>query len=83
MIFIINFDVLLNTLQSSFVVSFALPTEAITYTELLSTTHWTNHPDWVVGTYTTAQSSAETGEDLTWYVLELWRRRVYLPLMLR
>jgi len=86
-------------LQSSFVVSFALPTEAITYTQLLSITHWTNHPEWVVDTYTTtlrqpfdgaqdkaqgnAQSSAETGESLTWYVLEMWRRRIYLPLVLR
>ena len=70
-------------LQGSFVVSFALPSDAITYTELLSITHWTNHPDWIVDAYTTTQSSAETGESLTWYVLELWRRRIYLPLVLR
>jgi hypothetical protein len=51
-------------LQGSFVVSFALPAEAIAYTELLSTTHWTNHSDWIVDTHTTTQSSAETGESL-------------------
>jgi transglutaminase-like putative cysteine protease len=71
-------------LQSSFVVSFALPAEAVTYTELLSVTHWTNHSDWVVDTYTTTQSNAETGESLTWYVLEMQRyHQVYLPLILR
>ena len=70
-------------LQSTFAVSFLLPAEAITYTQLLSVTHWTNHPDWVVDTYTSAQSSAEMGESLTWYVLEMWRQWVYLPLVLR
>ena len=79
-------------LQSSFVISFPLPVEAITYTQLVSVTHWTNHPDWVVDTYTTtlrqaqgnAQSSAETGESLTWYVLEMQRyHQIYLPLILK
>jgi len=58
-------------LQGSFIISFPLPVESITYTQLLSVTHWTNHPEWVVHTYTTTQSNAETGESLTWYVIEM------------
>jgi hypothetical protein len=58
--------------QTHFEVSFALAIET-DYLQRIDQAHWTNHPDWVTSAYTTTQSSAETGESLVWYVLELDR----------
>jgi len=58
--------------QTHFEVSFTLAIET-DYLERIDETHWTNHPDWVTDAYTTTQSSAETGESMSWYVLELGR----------
>jgi hypothetical protein len=58
--------------QSHFEISFTLAVET-DYLERIDETHWTNHPDWVTSAYTTTQTSAETGESLARYVLELDR----------
>lgn len=60
--------------QSTFVISFPLPIETITYTQLISIAHWSDHPEWIKRVYTTSQHHPVTGQRLPWYVLELVRR---------
>ena len=69
-------DLTNDPLQETFVVSFPLPIEG-DYTQLISITHWTNHPEWPTLAYTATESDAETGESLTWYVVEIRRQFQY------
>jgi len=73
--------------QTRFDVRFALAMET-DYVQPIDQVHWTNHPEWVTNAYTTTESSAETGESLTWYVVEMSRQPAgrlltYLPLILK
>ena len=69
--------------QTHFEVSFTLAAES-DYVERIGQVHWTNHPEWVTRTWLETESDPETGESLTFYHIELdKRKRIYLPLILK